>query len=246
MSIQTTEDEQGILTAGRIVADVIRQVRRAVAPGRTTAELDQVAARAIQAHGAVEAPRMVYGFPGAICLSINDEVVHGVPGGRALRAGDILTIDVTVAKDGYFADAAVTVPVGAVSPRARRLIRCAQAAFHKSLAVVRPGQPVWKIGEAIDQEVRRWGYWIIPELYGHGVGRSIHEAPHVPNFADRSCTDRLEEGLVLTIEPMVSERGSRVYLHPDRWTIATASGALSAHHEHTLIVTHGSPILATL
>jgi methionyl aminopeptidase len=245
MSIQSTEDEQGILAAGQIVADVIRQVRRAVAPGRTTAELDVVAAGAIQAHGAVEAPRQVYGFPGAICLSVNDEVVHGIPGARVLRAGDILTIDVTVAKAGYFADAAVTVPVGAISHRARRLIRCAQVAFRQALAVVRPGQPVWKIGEVIEGEVRRWGYAVIPELYGHGVGRSIHESPSVPNFADRGCTDRLEEGMVLTIEPMISERGSRVYLHADRWTIATASGALSAHHEHTLIVTQGTPILAT-
>jgi methionyl aminopeptidase len=245
MSIKTAKDERGILAAGRVVHDVIQQVRQAVAPGRTTAELDRVAARVIRSHGAEEAPRLVYGFPGAICLCVNDEVVHGIPGPRLLREGDLLTIDVTVSKDGYIADAAVTVPVGIASPEASRLIRCARSAFQKGLEVVRPGQPVWKIGEAVEKEVHRWGFSVVRELCGHGVGRAIHEPPNVPNYPDRRCKDRLEEGLVLTIEPMISERGSEVYLHPDQWTVATASGALSAHYEHTLIVTRRRPVIAT-
>jgi methionyl aminopeptidase len=246
MSIRTEQEEQGIRAAGRMVAEVIREVRSAVAPGRTTAELDAVAHAAIARRGGVAAPRAYYSFPGAICLSVNEEVVHGVPGPRMLRAGDLLTIDVTLEKDGYIADAAVTVPVGEVTARGRRLIACAEAAFQKALPVVRPGVPAWRIGEAVDREVRRWGYRVVRELRGHGVGRAIHEAPEVPNYADRSCRDRLEEGMVLTIEPIIAARRPGVYLRPDQWTVCTDDGSLAAHHEHTLIVTRRGPALVTV
>jgi methionyl aminopeptidase len=189
---------------------------------------------------------MVYGLPGTVLISVNDEVVHGVPGARALRDGDLLTIDVTLGKDGYIADAAVTVPVGEAPAAAGRLIACAEAAFRMALDVVRPGVPVWRIGEAVEREVRRWGYRVVRELYGHGVGRAIHEAPNVPNWADRSCREPLEEGMVLTIEPMITARGAGVHLRPDMWTVCTDDGCLSAHHEHTLVVTRRGPSLVTV
>jgi methionyl aminopeptidase len=246
MSIRTEQEERGMRAAGRIVAEVITEVREAVAPGRTTAELDAIAAAAIARRGAVPAPQALYGFPGAICLSVNDEVVHGVPGPRRLRDGDLLTIDVTLGKEGYIADAAVTVAVGEARPSGRRLIACAEAAFQQALAVVRPGALAWHIGEAVDREVRRHGFRVVRELRGHGVGRAIHEAPEVPNYADRTCRDRLEEGMVLTVEPIITARGAGVHLRPDMWTVCTDDGALAAHFEHTLIVTRHGPSLVTV
>ena len=180
-------------------------------------------------------------FPGTVLVSINEEIVHGIPGPRLIRSGDLVKLDVTVEKDGYVADAARTVAVGPVSDQARRLAACAVSAFDAAVQVARAGVRVNEIGRAVEREVRRCGFSVVAGLAGHGVGRSIHETPTVPNHYDPWQTDVLTDGLVLTIEPMVSAGSSRVVQEKDGWTLRTKDRSLSAHHEHTLVITdHGA------
>ena len=245
MSIESTADWEGL----RQVADVARLTLNAlearVRPGVTTGELDATAAELFAAHGARSAPALVYGFPGTVLISVNDEIVHGVPGARRITAGDIVKLDVTVEKDGYVADAARSVLVQPASVTAHRLVACSRAAFQAALAVARAGVRVNEIGRAVEREVRRRGFSVVDGLSGHGVGRTIHEEPTVPNRYDPFQPDVLTEGLVLTIEPMISAGSSRVVEGPDGWTLRTADGSLSAHHEHTLVITRTDPIVLT-
>jgi methionyl aminopeptidase len=213
--------------------------------GVTTAELDAVAAALFAEHGARSAPAMVYGFPGTVLISINDEVVHGVPGPRQIKSGDLVKLDVTVEKNGYVADAARTVVAGDGSDLAKRLAACASAAFRAALPVARAGRRVNEIGRAVDQEVRRHGFSVVRGLTGHGVGRTIHEEPSVPNYYDRWQRDVLTENLVLTIEPMIASGGSGTIADDDGWTVRTSDGSLSAHYEHTLIITKRDPVILT-
>jgi methionyl aminopeptidase len=187
----------------------------------------------------------VYGFPGTVLISINDEIVHGIPGARRIRAGDIVKIDVTVEKNGYVADAARSVVVEPASAAARRLVACAAAAFHAGLAVARAGVRVNEIGRAVEREVRRRGFSVIEGLAGHGVGRTIHEEPSVPNCYNPWQMDVLTEGLVLTIEPMISAGSPLARNDSDGWTVRTRDGSLSAHAEHTLVITKGAPVVLT-
>jgi methionyl aminopeptidase len=216
-----------------------------VRPGVTTGALDALAAQLFAAHGARSAPALVYGFPGTVLISINDEIVHGIPGARRIHAGDIVKLDVTVEKDGYVADTARSIVVEPAKPIAHRLVACATAAYQASLAVARAGVRVNEIGRAIEGVVRRRGFRVVDELSGHGVGRTIHEEPSVPNRYDPSQPDVLTEGLVLTIEPMISAGTARVVQDADGWTLRTRDGSLSAHHEHTLVITRGAPIVLT-
>jgi methionyl aminopeptidase len=216
-----------------------------VRAGVTTGELDEIAARLFRRHGAHSAPAAVYGFPGTILISVNDEIVHGVPGKRALREGDLVKLDVTLEKDGYVADAARTVAVGAGTPRASRLIACARGAFEAALLVARAGNRVNEIGRAIEREVRRHGCSVVKGLTGHGVGRAIHEPPSVPNEYVAFQRDVLTEGLVLTIEPLVCDGSGEAMEDADGWTIRTRDGSLAAHHEHTMVITRGTPVLLT-
>ncbi len=245
MSIENAADWQGLKEAGRIVQRALAAMRRRVRPGVTTADLDAVGAEVILRHGARSAPNLVYGFPGANCISVNEEVVHGVPGGRVVQAGDLVKLDVTVEKDGYMADAAVSVPVPPVSAEVERLVACARTAFFKGLEAARPGRRVHEIGRAVEREVERRGFTVLRDLSGHGIGRTIHEAPSVPNFDDRSCREVLTEGLVFTIEPLIARNTRRSVTTADGWTVRTANGSLSAHYEHTLVVTRSRPFLLT-
>jgi methionyl aminopeptidase len=245
MSIETPEDLAGIRHIGEIVRLTLDALEHAVRPGVTTAELDRVASDVATRHGAESAPRAVYGFPGTVLLSVNDEVVHGVPGARKLVDGDLISLDVTLQKDGYVADAARTVTVGQTSDAGRRLIACAAAAFDAALSVARAGTKVNEIGRAVEKEVTRRGFSVVKELCGHGVGRTIHEAPSVPNHFDRRQTDVLTDGLVLTIEPIITAGSPRVKTDADGWTIRTRDGRWAAHHEHTLLITNGDPVLLT-
>ena len=195
--------------------------------------------------GAESAPPKVYGFPGALCISVNDEAIHGVPGTRVLQTGDLVKLDLVAEKEGFFADAAVTVSVGVASENATALARCAESAFHQALRSARAGNRVSEIGRAVEHETHRRGFRVMRELCGHGVGRGIHEAPSVPNFYDPRSKTRLTEGLVITIEPIVAAGTGRGVLQKDGWTIRTADGALAAHYEHTLVITKGAPILLT-
>src|SRR5271157_3578954 len=184
MSIESERELEQLRMVGRIVRLALNAMSAAVEPGITTAQLDAVCARVLAENQAVAAPKKVYGFPGVACISVNDEVVHGVPGARALCEGDLVKLDVTAEKDGFFADAAVTVRVGEVSATAQSLARCAEAAFHQAMRVVRAGARVHEIGRVVERTVRGNGFSVVRELCGHGVGRTIHEAPTVPNYFD--------------------------------------------------------------
>jgi methionyl aminopeptidase len=245
MSVDTPEELAGLRRAGRVVSATLREVTRRVRPGVTTAELDAHAARVFARHGARSAPALVYGFPGAICISVDDEAVHGIPGPRRLRAGELVKLDVTAELDGFYADAAVSVPVGRVAPRVGRLAAAAQAALRRGLVAARAGAPLNAIGAAVQQEAERRGCAVLGELTGHGIGRSIHEEPTVPNVYVAALDAPLAEGTVITIEPILGLGSSEVRSAGDGWTILTADGAPSAHAEHTLVVSAGEPLVLT-
>lgn len=245
MSIQEPEELEGMRAAGAVVRQMIDAMKREVRPGVTTGELDEVGAKVMRQHGAQSAPRMVYQFPGTSCISVNEEAVHGIPGDRALRDGDLVKLDVTVEKDGFMADAAVTVPVGAVSEERQRLLVCAERAFAKAMLVARAGFRVSEIGRVVEKEVRRSGFSVIRDLGGHGIGRTIHEEPRIPNYPDPQANQILTEGLVITVEPIIAAGSGRAVLAKDGWTVRTADGKPSAHYEHTLVITKGEPILLT-
>jgi methionyl aminopeptidase len=246
MSIDDDHDLEALRAAGRVVRLALDAMSDAVAPGVSTARLDAIAAGIFRAHGARSAPKLVYDFPAETCISVNDEIVHGIPSEfRLLAEGDLVKLDVTVEKDGYMADAAVTRPVGRVADRALRLAACAEAAFRRALREVRPGRRVCDVGGVIEAEVRRRGFAVVRTLTGHGIGRTIHEDPMVPNWFDPTARDWLTEGLVITVEPIIAMGTGESYEDRDGWTIRTADGTASAHHEHTLVVTKGAPLLLT-
>jgi methionyl aminopeptidase len=245
MSINGPEELARLRAAGLVVRRVLDAMKGQVRPGITTGELDTIGARVMQENGARSAPAMVYGFPGANCISLNEEAVHGIPGDRRLREGDLLKLDVTVEKDGFMADAAETVAVGTVSQEAKRLMACARRAFEKAMLVARAGFRVSEIGRAVEREVRREGFSVIRELGGHGIGRTIHEEPRVPNFPDPEARQVLTEGLVITVEPIIAAGSGRALLQNDGWTMRTADRRPSAHYEHTIVITKGTPMLLT-
>ena len=245
MSIETAGDWTGLKRIGRIVRLTLDALVRHARAGITTTELDEVARRVMRQYGARSAPALVYGFPGAVLISVNDEVVHGIPGPKRLQSGDVVKLDVTLEKDGYVADAARTVIVDEGTDAAKRLVACAEAAFRAGAAVAHAGTRVNEIGRAIEREVRRAGFAVVHGLTGHGVGRTIHEPPTVPNFYDPFVRDVLTEGLVLTIEPLICTGKAAAITDDDGWTVRTKDGGLAAHHEHTLVITRGTPVLLT-
>jgi methionyl aminopeptidase len=245
MSINEPGELAGMRAAGAVVCQMLSAMKSAVRPGTTTAELDEVGAAVMRQHGAQSAPALVYQFPGVSCISVNDEAVHGIPGRRALAAGDLVKLDVTIEKNGFMADAAVTVPVGEVSEERQQLVGCAERAFAKAMLVARAGFRVWEIGRVIEREVRRSGFAVIRDLGGHGIGRTIHEEPRVPNYADPGANQILTEGLVITVEPIIAAGSGKAFVAPDNWTMITADHSASAHYEHTLVITKGEPILLT-
>lgn len=245
MSINTPEELASMRAAGEIVRRMLDAMKQAVRPGVTTAELDEVGGKIMRQHGAQSAPQLVYKFPGVNCISVNDEAVHGIPGERAVREGDLVKLDVTIEKDGFMADAAETVAVGEVSEESRRLVACAERAFSKAMLVARAGFRVFEIGRAVEREVRRNGFSVIRDLGGHGIGRTIHEAPRIPNYPDPQANQILTEGLVITVEPIIAAGSGRAVVAKDGWTVCTADRRPSAHYEHTLVITKGEPILLT-
>lgn len=246
MSINEPEELEALRAAGAVVRRVLEAMKREVRPGVTTAQLDAIGAAVMAENGARSAPATVYKFPGSNCISVNEEAVHGVPGQRELRPGDLLKLDVTIEKDGFMADAAETVPVGEVTPEAQRLIACARRAFEKAMLVARAGFRVSEIGRAVEREVRRDGFSVIRELGGHGIGRTIHEQPRIPNYPDPEARELLTEGLVIAVEPIIAAGSGRTILAEDGWTMKTADRRPAAHYEHTIVVTKGAPLLLTV
>lgn len=245
MSINGPDELEGMQAAGAVVRLMLDAMKNEVRPGITTAELDEVGAGVMRTHGAQSAPALVYQFPGVSCISVNDEAVHGIPGPRALEDGDLVKLDVTIEKDGFMADAALTVAVGEVTEERRNLMACAERAFAKAMLVARAGFRVWEIGQAVEREVRRSGFAVIRELSGHGIGRTIHEAPRVPNYPDTRDNQVLTEGLVITVEPIIAAGSGKIFVAPDKWTMITADHGASAHYEHTIVITKGAPMLLT-
>jgi methionyl aminopeptidase len=245
MSIESSADWDGLRAVSSVASHTLGILARAVEPGVTTAELDGVAAAFLKSCGARSAPADVYGFPGTVLISVNEEVVHGVPGRRVVRMGDVVSLDVTVELGGYVADAARSLVVEPGSQLARRLVGCTKAAFDAALGVARAGARVSEIGRAVEGEVRRQGFSVVKGLAGHGVGRTIHEPPSVPNEWDPHQTDVLTEGLVITIEPMVAAGSGRAVEARDGWAIRTRDRSLAAHYEDTVVITRGRPIVLT-
>ncbi|MGB6715941.1 MAG: type I methionyl aminopeptidase [Candidatus Acidiferrales bacterium] len=246
MSIKNYKELLALKEVGRIVRLALEAMAASVRAGVTTAELAKIGGKVMRENGARSAPRMVYGFPGDVLISLNDEAVHGIPSdSRKVRAGDLVKLDVTFEKDGYMADAAMTVPVEPVSSDARRLAACAERAFEKAMKFARADHRVNEIGRAVEREVRRSGFRVIRELGGHGIGRTIHEEPSVPNYDDPLARQRLTEGLVLTVEPIIAMGSGKPKDGGDGWTVKTADGGLSAHYEHTIVITDGAPMLLT-
>lgn len=234
--------------AGHVVAVCHQRVQQAIAPGVTTGELDTIVRDTVAEFGAVASFLGYGGFPGHICASVNDEVVHGIPGSRRLREGDIIAVDIGAILDGWHGDSAWTYPVGAVSPEAAALLADTEAALHVGIAQARAGNRIGAIGHAIESFITARGggrYGLVREWGGHGIGRAMHEDPHVSNFGDPNRGMRLRPGMVIAIEPMVNVGGDDVRVLEDQWTIVTKDGGLSAHFEHTVAITDGDPLILT-
>ena len=232
--------------AGRLVGEVLTELTAAVAPGVSTAELDEIAERRIRQAGATPAFKGYHGYPATICASINDEVIHGIPSGRRVLAeGDIISIDVGAALDGYYGDSAVTLPVGQVSEQAATLLRVTEESLYKAIEQARPGHRVSDIGHAVQRHVEAFGFSVVREFVGHGIGVRMHEEPQVPNYGEPGHGPRLAEGMVLAIEPMVNAGKPAVKVLADGWTAVTRDTSLSAHFEHTVAVTSGEPWILT-
>ncbi len=229
-----------------LVARVLSELMAAVAPGKTTRELDELAERRLREAGAVPAFKGYHGYPSTICASVNEQVIHGIPNDRPLNAGDILSIDLGAKLDGFFGDSAVTVPVGAVSPEAQRLLTVTKESLERAIAVVKAGARVHDIGAAVQEYVEAHGYSVVREFVGHGIGTSLHEEPQIPNYGTPGRGSRLAEGMVLAIEPMVNAGRPAVKVLSDGWTAVTKDGSLSAHFEHTVAVTEAGCRVLTL
>jgi methionyl aminopeptidase len=239
-------DVDKLRQCGLIVAEMLDQLTSAVAPGMTTLALDEQARRLLEQFGAESAPKKTYNFPGHICLSLNDEAVHGVPNGRVIQSGDLVKVDVTVEFQGWITDAARTVQVGAVSEEASRLARCSETALLKALSLARHGRALWEVGLAVETVVKKSGFCVLRQLCGHGLGRTIHEPPVVPNFYDRRYSERLKKGMVITIEPILAVSTEETVMAEDGWTLKTKDGSLSSHFEHSLLITEKEPVILTL
>lgn len=245
MTVETDDDLVHLKNLGGIVRRAMQEMARQVRSGITTAELDEVGGRYLERHGARSAPRLAYDFPGHTCISVNDEAAHGIPGARVLRDGDLVNIDVSAERDGYWMDTGASYPVGTVSAAAERLCAHTRTALRKAVYAAKAGRPINIVGRTVEREARRGGYNIIGELAGHGVGRHIHESPRVANLYDPENRQRLTEGLVITIEPFLTEGSGAIREAGDGWTLKTRDGHLSAQYEHSLVVTKGNPIVLT-
>jgi len=245
MTIRSREELEAMQRVGRVVAQTLAQMRAQVAPGVTTEALDQIAERFARTHGAQSAPQLTYQFPGFTCISVNDEIVHGVPGARVLAAGDVVKLDVTLELDGFMADSAVTVLVPPVSDAARRLDRAARIAFNQGMAAARAGTTLRALGAVVESAARKEGASVLRQLCGHGIGRRLHEEPNVPNWRDPDANGRLTEGLVIAFEPMLCSRPARVQEAGDGWTLRTDNRALAVHREHTIMIRRGVPLVLT-
>jgi len=245
--VKTVDELERMRRSGILAAEALREVARAVRPGVTGAALDRIAETFIRDHGGTPSFKGYRGFPASVCISVNDEVVHGIPDGRPLRDGEIVSIDLGAVVEGFHGDTAVTVPVGEVGKELRRLLTVAREALYKGIEAVRPGQALGDVGGAVQQHAERAGFSVVRDFAGHGIGRHLHEEPQVPNFGEPGTGTVLRPGMTLAIEPMVNLGGSEVVMDGDGWTVRTRDGRPSAHFEHTVAVSEdGSDVLTAI
>lgn len=247
MTIESQSDIVALQRIGRIVSLILHKMLDSIEPGMTTAELDAIGARLLAEFGARSAPQLAYDFPGATCISVNEQAAHGVPGGRIIKAGDLVNVDVSAELDGYFADTGGTKVVPPSTPIKTRLCHATRTALAEAIKVARAGQPLNRIGRAIEQVANTHRLRIIENLGGHGVGRAIHEDPeHILGFYDPRDQRVLKEGMVIAIEPFLSTKSRTVSESDDGWTLVGVPGNLSAQYEHTMIITRSEPIVVTV
>jgi methionyl aminopeptidase len=247
IALKSTQDVKGIAAAGKILAKLFRAIAPEVVPGMTTFDLDRFGEEFIRSHtGAEPAFKGLYGFPASLCISMNHEVVHGIPRkNRVLKEGDIISIDAGVRLNGWYADAAVTFPVGEIDEDATRLLEVTKAALQRGIASAQVGNRLGDVGSAVQKTAEAAGFTVVRDLVGHGIGRDPHEEPQVPNFGQPGRGLRLQPGLVIAIEPMVNEGAAAVRTLADRWTVVTADRRRSAHFEHTVAITEDGPKVLT-
>ena len=245
--IKSPREIDQLRKSNAIVAEVYQKLRRMIVPGITTLELDRVAEELILSRGAMPAFKGYRGFPASVCVSVNEEVVHGIPSQRKLKEGDILSLDVGVNLNGYFGDAAITAPVGEVDREAQRLLEVTERALYIGIDMAKAGNRLFDISYAIQTWVEKHGFSVVRDFVGHGIGRDLHEEPQIPNFGSPHQGPRLEKGMVFSLEPMVNEGAYGVKILSDGWTVVTIDGKRSAHFEHTIAITDGkAEILSTL
>jgi methionyl aminopeptidase len=244
--VKSAQEISVMREAGRILAAVIEALAKEVRPGVTTGELDSVAVRELKKRGAVASFKGYRGFPASICTSVNEEVVHGIPGGRVLKAGDIISLDVGAMVDGFHADAAVTLGVGAISADAQKLIAATKGALEAGIAAARNGARLGDVSAAIQSYAESRNFSVVREYVGHGIGRDLHEDPQVPNFGIAGEGILLKKGMTMALEPMLNAGVWRTRLADNKWTVLTADGKLSAHFEHTIAITDSVPEILTM
>ena len=246
MTIKSQTDIDGLRAVGQVVAAVLRNMLQAIEPGMSTAELDEIGRAQFDKYGARSAPQLLYRFPAATCISINEEAAHGIPGARRIAAGDVVNVDVSAELDGYFADTGGTSVVPPSTPVKTRLCHAARLALDAALKEARAGNRINRIGKAIERVAKMHGFKTIRNLAGHGVGKSLHEAPDgIVSFFDPTDLRVLQEGMVIAIEPFLSTQSRFAVEQDDGWTLATAVGNLSAQYEHTVVVTRSAPLVLT-
>lgn len=246
VTLKSAREIEAMRRSGKITSQVLTTLMKAARPGIETADLDRMAERGIREAGGIPTFKGYNGFTGSICASVNEEVVHGIPGSRVLHDGDLLSIDIGTTLDGYVSDSAVTIPVGNISQAAQRLLAVTQECLTIGISQMKPGNHLGDIGAAVQTHAERHGYGVVRELVGHGVGRAMHEEPQVPNYGEAGTGMELRPGLVLAIEPMITQGSPKIRILEDGWTVVTADGKLAAHFEHTIAVTEGGPRVLTL
>jgi methionyl aminopeptidase len=241
--LKSRQEIEKMRKSNAIVAAILEELRKKIRPGVKTIELDRLSEEMALKKGARPAFKGYRGYPYSLCTSVNSEVVHGMPSERELKEGDIISLDFGILNDGYYGDAAVTVPVGDITPEAGRLVKVTEEALYKGIAEVKAGNRIGDISAAIQGHVEASGYSVVRDLVGHGIGKSLHEDPQVPNYGSGGRGIELKPGMVIAIEPMVNEGIYRVEILRDGWTVVTADGKLSAHFEHSVAITENGPVI---
>jgi methionyl aminopeptidase len=234
---------ESLKKSNQIVALILEEIRRHIKPGIATIEIDRLAEKLIKKYHCIPAFKGYRGFPASICVSVNEQIVHGIPGKKRLKKGDIVSLDLGVKLDGFFGDAAITVPVGEIDPESQKLLRVTREALYKGIEQARLGKRLSNISHAIQSWVERHGFSVVRDFVGHGIGKSLHEEPQIPNFGKPNFGPRLKEGMVLALEPMVNIGSYEVKILDDGWTAVTADGSRSAHFEHSIAVTKDGPLI---